>query len=170
MVLQQCLISEEWVSYIDKKSSGFIFSYALSSYREFSFICSDTITGQISVQWVLFGLKEKLLHFLPSKLAFITLERENVWIKAYQWKSPSPTTSPLQLNPLQVTHCLPSWHLTAITRYSSCVPDCHHTIESACAFNSALLFCIIYLDSILCGIKDWNREAFFLDSTLINKK
>lgn len=128
-VLQQCLIAGEWVSYNNKKWSGFIFSYALSSYTELSFISSDTIIGQISVQWVLFGLEEKLLHFLPSKLAFITLERETVWIKAYQCKSPSPTTSPLQLNPLQVTHCLPSWHLAAITGYNLCywLPP-HHWI------------------------------------------
>lgn len=109
-VLQQCLIAEELVSYNDKKWSGFIFSYALSSHKEFSFVHSDTIIGKISVQWVLFVLEEKLLIFLPSKLALITLERETVWIKAYQCKSSSPTTSPsLRLNPLQVTHCLSSW-------------------------------------------------------------
>lgn len=42
-VPQQCLISEEWVTNKDKRWSGFIFSNVLFSYKEFNFICSDTI-------------------------------------------------------------------------------------------------------------------------------
>lgn len=158
-VLQQRLISGEWVSCNNKELSGFIFSYAFSSYKEFSFICSDTIIGQISIQWVLFGLEEKLLCFLPSKLAFITLERESVWIKAYQCKSPSPTTAPLQLNHFQVTHCLSSWPLTAITGYSSCVTDCHTPLNLP-----------VHLTQLFSSALSTWTAAFFHGSTLINKK
>lgn len=103
-VPQQYLIAEEWVTCKDKKWSGFIFSNAFFSYKECRFIWSGTIIWQISVQSLLFGLEEGLLHFLTLKLVFITLERQTVWVKAYQCKSqqlPSPITSPpLQLNPL----------------------------------------------------------------------
>lgn len=60
---------------------------------------------------------ESLLLFLTIKLAFITLERGTVWVRAHQCKPkwlPSPITSP----PSQPLWCIPP---------SFQNPDSHHT-------------------------------------------
>lgn len=72
-------------------------------------------------QWVLFGLEEKLLHFLPSKLAFITLEREICMNKSLPVQISlshhfSPSAQPLAGNSLP----------------SLLTPDSHHTEQFMC--------------------------------------